>query len=68
LIAALELDIEEQNALRQIMRSSNPSLAIPADLHPEVRELLFDLVNFGNQLSPDQISIIRIAATPRAQL
>lgn len=65
--AALELDVEEQHALHQILRSSNSSLTIPPDIHPEIRELLFDLVDFGNQLSQDQLDIIKIAAKPRAQ-
>jgi transcriptional regulator with XRE-family HTH domain len=67
LTAALDLSDEEQKVLHRIVRSSNPSLAIPPNIRPEVRELLFDLVDYGNQLSQDQLAILQIAAKPRAQ-
>ncbi len=67
LIAALKLGDDDQHLLHQMLRASNPNLTIPPDLLPEVRELLYDLAEFGNQLRSDQLAIIKLAVRPRAQ-
>lgn len=67
LTTVLKLGDDDQHLLHQMLRASNPNLTIPQDLLPEVRELLYDLAEFGNQLSSDQLAIIKLAARPRPQ-
>lgn len=62
----LKLDDEDKRTLHQMLRQSKSTLSIPPDTNPEVREILCDLVDFGGQLSPDQLAIIKIATQPRA--
>lgn len=61
----LRLDDDDRQMLHQILQQSKSTLRIPPDTNPQVREVLFDLVEFGNQLTPDQLAIIRIATRPK---
>ncbi|MEQ1661880.1 MAG: helix-turn-helix transcriptional regulator [Thiobacillus sp.] len=58
---ALNLNASEEQDMQEAIRRSAPTLKIPSETSQEIREILFDLVDRGDTLSPALIEIVRIA-------
>jgi len=58
---ALNLDANEETALQEALRRSAPTLKIPTETSPAIREILFDLIDRGDMLPPALLEIVRIA-------
>lgn len=57
----MNLDANEETALQEALRRSAPTLKIPTETSPAIREILFDLVDRGDTLPPALLDIVRIA-------
>lgn len=58
---ALNLSKNEEQDMHEAIRRSAPTLKVPTETSPTVREILFDLVDRGDTLPTALLEIVRIA-------